>query len=103
MLHRLAKKAGTHLRNEWKFNLPYHPHFNGLIQAGVNPVKRHLVCVLGEQVLTYLLYTLLTSLCLNANLPKEDTDKAAFTQKIQRGQVNIIVIKKYQGKPAKSK
>ncbi|KAG5863040.1 hypothetical protein JTB14_020702 [Gonioctena quinquepunctata] len=40
---------------------PSGPHFNGLAEAGVKSVKRHLAKVIGEQIMTYEeFYTVLT-------------------------------------------
>ncbi|XP_031356668.1 uncharacterized protein LOC116180692 [Photinus pyralis] len=50
--NRLMKKSVESQAIAWSFNPPSAPHFGGLWESGVKSVKRHLVRVVGNQILT---------------------------------------------------
>ncbi|XP_071874211.2 uncharacterized protein [Bombus fervidus] len=47
------QKFLTDRKIQWHFNPPNSPHFGGLWEAAVKSFKRHLICVVGTEVLTY--------------------------------------------------
>lgn len=50
-------------RVEWKFNAPSSPHFGGIWESNIKCVKKHLLKVVGSQILTYEeLYTVLVQI-----------------------------------------